>query len=239
VLNTVVAEVLSHYADRLEAKLGKDPDPAKVTAEVRAIIAESYKAHRRVVFNGNGYSEEWHREAERRGLPRFKSAVEVIPEFASPTAVELFSKHGVFSREEVESRCVIYLEKYLKQVNIEAGVMVDMSRRSILPAAMASAEDFARAASALAAVGAASSMPELRARKVAELVASASEETEKLEKALIAAQDIDEPLAQAKAYRESVVPRMEMLRTKVDALEKQVAKERWPFPSYEDLLFGL
>ncbi|HET7839552.1 MAG TPA: glutamine synthetase type III, partial [Rectinemataceae bacterium] len=224
---------------RLETRLGAGADPAKITAEVRAIIAESYKAHRRVVFNGNGYSEEWHREAERRGLPRFRSAVDVIPEFASPAAVELFTRHSVFSREEIESRCVIYLEKYLKQVNIEAGVMVDMSRRSILPAAIASAEDFARAASAMASVGAASSVPELRARKVAELVAAASEDTERLEKALLAAQDIDEPLAQAKAYRESVVPRMETLRAKVDALEKQVAKERWPFPSYEELLFGL
>jgi glutamine synthetase len=191
------------------------------------------------VFNGNGYAEEWHREAERRGLPRFRAAVEVIPELASAAAVELFERHGVFSREEIESRCVIYLEKYSKQVNIEAGVMVDMAKRSIFPAATACAEDFARAAAALAAVGAPALAQELRARRLAELAGAVSEETEKLEKALASALENEEPVAHARAYRETVVPRMDALRAKVDALEKLVDKARWPFPTYEDLLFRL
>jgi glutamine synthetase len=236
VLNTAVAEVLSRFADRLETAAKKGADMA---AEERALIAESYKAHRRVVFNGNGYAEEWHREAERRGLPRFRAAVEVIPEFASKSGVELFTRHGVFSKEEAESRCVIYLEKYAKQVNIEAGVMVEMCKRSIFPAVSNSAEDFARAASTLAAVGAQSSPQELRARKLAELGAAIAEETDKLEKALASVQEIEEPLAEARAYRESVIPRMGVLREKVDAAEKLVEAARWPFPTYQELLFTL
>jgi glutamine synthetase len=236
VVNTAVADILARFADRLEAVSKKGGDMA---AEVRAIIAESYKAHRRVVFNGNGYAEEWHREAERRGLPRFKAAVEVIPEFASQAGVELFVRHGVFTKEEAESRCVIYLEKYSKSVNIEAGIMVEMAKRYIFPAATASAEDYARAASALAAVGALSSPQELKARKLAELASAVNDEAEKLEKAIIGVQEIEEPLAEARAYRESVIPRMESLRAKVDAIEKIVEASRWPFPTYQDLLFSL
>ncbi|HTX73941.1 MAG TPA: glutamine synthetase III [Rectinemataceae bacterium] len=244
VLNTAVADVLARFAERLEAAVSALPaDPAKAEAQraaaVRSLIAESYKAHRRVVFNGNGYSEEWHREAERRGLPRFRSAVEVIPELASAQGVELFERHGVFTREEIESRCVIYLEKYSKQVNIEAGVMCDMVRRAIFPAASACAMDFAHAATALGAIGGGGVAQEARARRIAELSAAVSEEAEKLEKSLEGALEIEEPLAQARAYREGVVPRMGSLRERVDALERIVDRGRWPFPTYEELLFRL
>ncbi|HOX33219.1 MAG TPA: glutamine synthetase III [Spirochaetales bacterium] len=235
VLNAAVAKVLGEFADRLE----KAANRGDFALEISEIIAGSYKAHRRVVFNGNGYSEEWRREAEKRGLPSFRSAVDVIPEFASAAGVELFSSQGVFTKDEVESRCVIYLEKYAKQVNIEAGVMIDMARRSIFPAATACVEDLARAAAALAAVGAASQAQELRARKLAELSGAVAEEADKLEKALAGAQEIEEPLAQAKSYREQVVPRMNALREKVDLLEKSVDKARWPFPGYQELLFSL
>jgi len=236
VVNTAAADVLARFADRLEAAANKGAD---MTAEIRSLIADSYKAHRRVVFNGNGYSEEWHREAVRRGLPSFKAAVEVIPEFASQAGVELFARQGVFTKEEAESRCVIYLEKYAKQVNIEAGIMVEMARRYIFPAVTASAEDYARAASSLAAVGALSSPQELRARKLAEIASAIFDETDKLEKALLGVQEIEEPLAEARAYRESVIPRMNALREKVDAVEKLVEASRWPFPTYQDLLFSL
>jgi glutamine synthetase len=237
ILNTAVADVLSSFADKLEKAVGGKS--AVVSEALHDIVAESYRAHRRVVFSGNGYSEEWQREAERRGLPRFRAAVDVIPEIASPAAVALFERHGVFTREEAESRCVIYLEKYSKQVNIEAGLMVELAKRSIFPAASADAEFFARAAAALAATGAPSSPQELRARRISELAAAVIEEADRLEKALSLAQEIDEPLACAKSYREAVVPRMVALRERADALERLVSAERWPLPSYEKLLFGL
>jgi glutamine synthetase len=236
ILNAVVASVLASYADRLEAaaKAGKD-----LAAEVSRIVIESYREHRRVVFDGNGYSGEWAREADRRGLPKFKSAVDAIPEFAKSGAVALFEKTGVFTKEEIESRCLIYLERYAKQINIEAGVMAGMARRSIFPAASAVAAAFAREGSELAAAGAPSAAQELRAKRLAELAQSLAEGGERLEKALASAQDVEEPLAQAKAYRESVVPRMDELRAVGDELERLMDKAAWPFPSYEELLFGL
>jgi len=235
-LNAAVAGVLASYADRLEKAAAAGED---ASAEVSRIVAESYREHRRVVFDGNGYSGEWAREAERRGLPSFRSAVDAIPEFAKPGALALFEKTGIFTREEIESRCLIYLERYAKQINIEAGVMAGMARRSIFPAASAAAAAFAREGSELAAAGAPSAAQELRAKRLAQLAQDLSEGGERLEKALAEAQEVEEPLAQAKAYRESVVPRMDELREVGDELERLMDKAAWPFPSYEELLFGL
>jgi glutamine synthetase len=235
-LNSAVAEVLALFADRLEAAAAKGGD---VGAEMSRIVSESWLAHRRVVFNGNGYSADWAKEAERRGLPRFRSAVEAIPEFASASAVELFSRLGVFTKEEIESRSLIYLERYAKQVNIEAGVMADMARRSIFPAVSRSAAGFAREGTELAAAGVPSAAQELRARRLADLGATLAERCEVLEKALDEALGVEEPLARAKAYRDAVVPRMDELRVTCDALERLMEKAAWPFPSYEELLFSL
>ncbi len=235
-LNAAVADVLHGYADRLEKAAAQG---SNVAVEVRSIVSESYREHRRVVFEGNGYSAEWIREADRRGLPKFRSAVDAIPEFAKPGAVELFERTGIFSKEEIESRCVIYLERYAKQINVEAGVMADMARRSIFPAASAEASTFAHEAALLAAVGAPAAAQELRAKRIAELSQSLSDRRERLEKALAEAQDIEEPLAKARAYRESVVPRMDDLRAVGDELEHLMDKSAWPFPSYEELLFKL
>jgi glutamine synthetase len=235
-LNAAVAEVLAGFADRLEHAAVSGAD---TMAEIRKIIAESYKAHRRVVFNGNGYSAEWALEAERRGLPRSKSAVDVIPEFASASTVALLSKLGILTKEESESRCVIYLERYAKQVNIEAGLMVDLSRRAIFPAVCTAAENYARAASVLAGVGAISTPQEARAQKIAVFAAALVDETDRLEKVLNDAQKTEDPLAKARAYRESVIPHMDSLRGIADDVEKLVPNALWPLPSYEELLFTL
>jgi glutamine synthetase len=235
-LNAAVAETLTGFADSLEAAVAAGSDPAEAAV---AIVAASWKAHRRVVFNGNGYSAEWAREAEARGLPRFKSAVDAIPEFMAPSNVAMLSNLGILTVEESESRCVIYLERYAKQINIEAGVALDMARRSIFPAASASAETFARMASTLAAVGAACATQEQKARKIATLTGRLVEEADRLEKVLADAQRVDDPRARAQAYRESVLPRMDALRESGDDLELLMPKDDWPFPNYEDLLFTL
>jgi glutamine synthetase len=143
------------------------------------------------------------------------------------------------TKDEMESRYHIYLEKYSKQINIEAGVMIDMAKRSIFPAISAYAGCLARDASSLAAVGAVSVPQEKRVKKIAELMAELYDETDKLEKVLTEAQEMDDVFAQAKSYREKVVAQMVNVRSKADGLEKLVAKTAWPFPSYEDLLFKL
>ena len=231
-INLAVAQVLSEYADKLEKSSDK-------TAAIQSIVKESYSAHRRVVFNGNGYAEEWIKEAERRGLPNVRATVDALSVLVIPDTVGLFEKHKVLSKAELESRYHIYLEKYSKQINIEAGVMIDMARRSIFPAATAFAGSLAREASSLAAIGAASAPQEKRAKRIAELASELYDETEKLEKVLSEAQDIEDVLAQAKSYREKVVAQMGNVRSRVDAIEKLVSKEVWPLPTYEDLLFRL
>ncbi len=231
-LNLAVAQVLSEFADILEKSADK-------TAAIQAIVKESYAKHRRVTFNGNGYSEEWVKEAERRGLPNIRASIESFGVLTQPETVGIFESHKVLSRAELESRYHIYLEKYSKQVNIEAGVMIDMVRRSIFPAATAFAGALARESASLAAIGAVSSPQEKRAKRIAELTSEIYEESEKLEKVLGEAQEVEDAFAQAKAYREKVTVQMSALRSRVDAVEKLVAKDAWPMPTYEDLLFRL
>jgi glutamine synthetase len=237
-LNVVVAQVLSEFADKLESH-SKGAGASKVNETIQAIIKESYSKHRKVVFNGNGYTDEWVREAERRGLPNIKNAVDALTVLTRSETVSLFENHKVLTKEELESRYHIYLEKYSKQINIEAGVVIEMARRQIFPAVSAYAAELARDAGALAAIHAISAPQEKRAKKIAELSNDLYEETAKLETALSEAQDIEEAFAQAKAYFEKVRPAMDSVRSKGDALEKLVSKEAWPFPGFEELLFRL
>ncbi|MDR1507843.1 MAG: glutamine synthetase III [Treponema sp.] len=231
-LNTAVAQVLSEFAAKLEKASNKNE-------AVQAIIRESYAKHKRVVFNGNGYTGEWVLEAERRGLPNVKNAVDALSVLTLSETISLFENHNVFTKEELESRYHIYLEKYSKQINIEAGVTIELARRRIFPAAIAYAAGLAGSASTLAAIGAVSAAPEKRARRIAEICSELYDDTSKLETVLSEAQETADSLAQAKAYLEKVRPAMETVRAKVDALEKITAKEAWPFPGYEELLFKL
>lgn len=231
-LNVAVAQVLSEFSDKLEKSDDKN-------AAIQTIIKESYGKHRRVVFNGNNYSEEWVREAERRGLPNIRATVDSLQVTTQKEITDMFEAHKVLSREEMESRYHIYLERYSKQINIEAGVMIEMARRQIFPAVTAYAGSLARDAAALAALGAVSTPQAKRAKRIAELTSELYDETDRLEKALEEAQGIEDAFTQAKAYREKVVVQMAPVRSRVDSLEKLVAKDAWPFPSYEELLFKL
>ncbi|MBB6480382.1 glutamine synthetase III [Spirochaeta isovalerica] len=235
VLNTVIAEVLSEFADKLEKA-------SDVNKAVEEIVAATYKAHKRVVFNGNGYSDEWVVEAEKRGLPNLKSTVACMPEMISDTAVKLFEDHKVFTKPELEARYEINLETYSKQINIEAGVMVEMAERLIFPAASRYAEKVSKSIAAIksAAPSVSTEAQEKLVAKLGEslngLLKASSVVTKEMNKALEMEEDL---LAQAKAYRENVIPAMAELRTFGDALEKITDKAMWPYPSYEDLLFTL
>ncbi|MDR1256844.1 MAG: glutamine synthetase III [Spirochaetaceae bacterium] len=231
-LNVAVAQVLGEFAGKLEQAADKNE-------AIQAIIKDSYSKHRRVVFNGNGYSDEWVREAERRGLPNVISTPDALRVLLTGDTISLFEDHRVLSKDEMESRCHIYLEKYSKQVNIEAGVTIDIARRGIFPAASRYGAELAREAEALAAIHAVSAPQEKRARRIAELCAELYEETAKLETALTQAQAEEEPFARAKLYNEKIRAAMDAVRCRIDALEKIVSKEAWPYPGYEELLFRL
>ncbi|RKX89432.1 MAG: glutamine synthetase type III, partial [Spirochaetes bacterium] len=233
VLTSAMAEVLRGIADRLEASA----DPM---AEVRDIIIENYRNHRRVIFNGNGYSDEWLAEAEKRGLPNIGSTVEALLAYLEDDAVELFEKHKVLTRAEVQSRVTIYLETYSMEINIEAGVMKEMAERLIYPAAAEYAQSISSVIKGFKKNGISSSRQEELLKDIAGnlegLLEAASDLGKQTEKALGIEGD---EKAQAFAYRNEVIPAMEKLRKFGDALEKMTDKRLWPYPSYEDLLFTL
>ena len=223
VLNTIVAESLESLADSLE-KL-KAGDFAGLTKILSGIIKE----HKKVLFSGNGYSEEWHVEAEKRGLPNNKSTVEALAALETPKAKALFAKAGVLTERELEARAEINWERYVKVQNIEANAALDIAKTLILPAV----------AKAIAELGGASASKGIAkiTTKIATLADSLVEKTEALEKAQIAAVGKDALIDQAKAFKSAVIPAQEALREVVDELETLVSDDLWPLPKYRELLF--
>lgn len=234
VLNAIVAEVLSEFADRLE----KAHD---VEAEVNDIIIETVKKHKRIIFNGNGYSEDWIEEAARRGLPNITTTVESIKSLLDEKNIEVLEKHNVLTREEVHSRYEISLENYSKTINIEALTMIEMTKREILPAVISFAGKLAKGINEMKSTGLSlrlNCQDELL-EKVCILTNSADEKVKVLENVLLKAEGIEESYEQAYAYKFEVVAAMDDLREDIDALETVVGKEYWPLPTYTDLLFSV
>jgi glutamine synthetase len=233
VLNAIVAESLRIFADRLEkAKNAK--------TEINAIILETVKKHKRVIFNGNNYSEEWVAEAGKRGLPNIRSTVEAIGAIKAEKNLALMEKHGVLSRVEMESRCEIQYEIYIKTVNIEALTMVEMCKRQILPSVIGFKADLASSISAILAVEGNVDIEKDLFKKVSASVADLTLKLEKLEKAIAAAAKIHgDAKKQAVAYRDLVFAAMGELRKDADLLETLVSAEYWPIPTYSSLLFNI
>lgn len=234
-LNTIVAEVLSIVADRLE----KADD---VHEEAQKILFEIVKEHKRVIFNGNGYSEEWIVEAEKRGLPNIKTTVESIKALIAEKNLEVMEKHSVLSRVEMESRYEISLEHYIKTINIEALTMLDIAKKQILPAVIKFATGLAGSINTIKATGVVadvSAQSELLT-EVSSLTASLKKNIAVLEESVEkAANSHGDTYEQAYAYRYDVFEKMGTLRADADKLETIVDKELWPFPTYGDLLFSV
>ncbi|WP_369413705.1 hypothetical protein [Brucepastera parasyntrophica] len=231
-LNTIVAESLSQIADRLEK--AKD-----IPAAVKEIVTDTWKKHSRVIFNGNGYTDEWVKEAEKRGLPNLRSSVDAWPYFAKKDSVEVFTRHKVLTQQEIEARLEIVLEKYSKILNIEAIVTYEMAAQVILPACSAYSAELAGQIQILEASGMRPDSLNKKLGDIVYLVEQAAKIAEKLDadrKAAKAEQDVQK---QAETYRDTVFNSMEALRAPVDRLEKIVPREYWPVPTYEDLLFHI
>ena len=230
VINTIVAEAFSEVCDVLEK--AEDFELA-----VHDLIKELAVKHQRIVFNGNGYSEEWVAEAERRGLPNIKSMVEAIPALVTDRAVELFGKFGVFTRAELESRVEIQYEGYAKAINIEARSMIDIASKHIIPAVMRFARNVAGTANEIKQAGADATVPMNLLRETTQLLSETKMALAKLEEMTDTAAAMPAGKEQAEYYRRKVCAAMEELRAPVDRLEMLVDKEEWPMPSYGDLLF--
>ena len=230
VLNTIVAESFADACDVIE----KSDDFDKA---VHDLIKQYATENQRIVFNGDGYSEAWVEEAERRGLPNIRSMVEAIPAMVTDTAVSLFERFGVFTKAELESRAEIQYETYAKAINIEARTMIDMASKQFMPAFIKYTKTLADTVSSVKAAGADASVQMDCLNKVTALMGETKEALDTLIKVTDEAASKEEGAVQANFYHSDVFPAMEALRAPVDKLEMIVDKEAWPMPSYGDLIF--
>ena len=230
IMNTIMAEELSQFADELE----KADD---FNTALKSLLVKTIKEHKQIIFNGNGYSDEWIAEAERRGLPNLVSTVDCVPLYTRPEYVSIFEKFKVYTKVELESRTEILLENYGKVINIEALTMLDMVRKQILPAAVKVTKDICDAALSKKELGIDNAFEVGYASRLSALTAGISDAVRVLDEKVIAAQGIEDIEATAKFCRSDVFVAMQNLRCLVDELETNVSSKDWPIPSYVDLLF--
>lgn len=230
VLNTIVAEAFAEACDELEK--ADDFDMA-----VHDLIKKYATEHQRIVFGGNGYSDEWVAEAERRGLPNIKSMVEAIPALTTDKAINLFEKYKVFTKAELESRAEIKYENYSKAINIEARTMIDMATKQIIPAVIKYTKELADTINAVKAAGADVSVQSELLTEISALLVESKSALKALTEVTEKAAEMEEGEEQARYYHFTVVQAMAALRSPVDKLEMIVDKEAWPMPSYGDLMF--
>ncbi|MEI7640093.1 MAG: glutamine synthetase III [bacterium] len=232
VLNTIVAEALDEIATRLEG--AKD-----VNEEIVKIVRDMVKNNIRVVFNGNNYSEEWVKEAAKRGLPNIKNTVDAIKSFATKKATDLFAKYEVLSKEELHSRFDIYMEQYAKQINIEAQTAVQMVKRLYIPSVLHFTRELASTVNEVKTAKGNPSVATELLDKVSNLLDSANKKLVKLEEVTIKAKETEEATAKAEIFRDKVFTAMAELREDIDALESILPETLWPVPSYTAMMFKL
>lgn len=237
IINTMVAESLEFVAGKLEQAAGAKPTEAKTRAAVKKVLSELIKDHKRVIFNGDNYSDKWHAEAEKRGLPNLKNSVEAIPVLKSKKALALFKKYKVLSKAEMDSRVHILFETYAKQRMIEAEEMAVLARTMILPAAMMHQRRTAEAVAATEGAGVDCASSRTALEEFVELVTQLRAALASLESVLDFKWDLEEDPAQAaKHIADKVLPQMEELRAVADELEACVSDDLWPLPTYREIL---
>ena len=237
VLNTAVAEVLAEFSAAL-----KDVPEEEMENAVHALLKKTIEEHKRIIFNGNGYTDEWVEEAEKRGLYNLKTTPDALPHFIAEKNIELFTKHGIFTREELFSRYEIWLENYYKTINIESNTLAEMIQKQVIPSVYTYVEKLADTAAAKKSVVADVSVASEVAliSKLSTLADTMAKDLETLKadiaKALASSDDV---LACSKAYQETVLEDMETLRKSADEAEALIPDELLPYPTYDELLFSI
>ena len=208
---------------------------------LNALIKRTIVNHKRIIFNGDGYSEEWTKEAEKRGLLNLRTTPDALPYFISEKSIKLFTKHNIFTEVELNSRYEILLENYCKTLNIEALTMIEMARRSILPAVIEYTKNITDTLTAKQSIGI--DISKCKEKEVVEelsyITSMIIENTEKLENALIGVKDIEGIQNEANYYKDTVIAAMNELRVVADRAEVIVGDEYWPYPRYGELLFSI
>ena len=230
ILNTIVANSLREFADRLEGSTDFKKD-------LNTVLCETLKKHKRVIFNGNGYDASWVEEAARRGLPNYVSTVDAMPHYTDDKNVKLFESFHVYSRTELQARTDALLENYSRTINIEALTMLDMAKKQILPTGIRYASELAKAVNEKKAAGLDASLEIKLASRVSEICSYLDDAVNKLDSLVIAACDIKDILGSARYYRDTIFSSMQSLRAVADELEMNVPEDMWPFPTYGDLMF--
>ena len=235
VLNAIVAESLDFVATELEKRAGKKLSAAKLETAVKGLLKEIVKKHRRVVFDGDNYSAEWHREAERRGLPHLRSAPDALPVLGSRKSQALFQKYGILNKRELEARVDVNLERYNRVVGIEARTLISMLKREVMPAAVRFQAELGSAVSAT--LGAGVKCPDARAEleQIVDLVGQLRRAIDAVEKAERHTADNGEK--HARHVRDKLVPAMVRAREISDTLEELIPDDLWPLPRYSEMLF--
>ncbi|MCL4742730.1 MAG: glutamine synthetase III [Phycisphaerales bacterium] len=234
VLNTIVTESLHDLADELEKAAGANPTAQKLESSVWKVLQGVVKEHRRVIFNGDGYDAAWHAEAEKRGLPNLRDTVDALPVLKSKKATDLFKRHKVLSKPELESRAHIFVEKYIKQVTIEAETMASMARTIILPAALRQQAEIAETVAATEAAGVDAGDARAALEEFVELVTRFRAAIGRVEAAL--RHESSNPDKHAEHIKRAVRPAMADLRELGDALEMHIADDLWTLPKYREML---
>lgn len=232
ILNTIVAESLDQFADELEGA-------EDFMAAVKALIKKTFIEHKRIVFNGNGYSDEWVKEAQKRGLLNLQSTPEALPYFRKAKNIALFQKHGIFSALEVESRTDILLENYCNVINIEALTMIDMMTKDIMPAVTTYIKELSDTAISAKAIGVDASVQINIAKLLSDLFAKAYKQLDILKTNVHKAEAVKNLEDKAMYYRKDVLSVMEKLRAIADEMEVNTAEKYWPIPTYGDILFSI
>jgi len=233
VINTIMAEAISEFADKLEKK-------SDVEAAARKLIKETVKKHSRIVFNGNGYTDEWVAEAEARGLSNYRTTADAVPHMVDAKNVKMFVRHRVYTEKEIYSRCEIMLEEYVNMIRIEVITMLDMSKKQIIPACLEYEKELAGLAAARKSAGSTVKGAEMViADKISVLTGEMYDRVIALEELLHALNGMGSRSAQEQSVfiRDNVIPAMNEVRSRADALEITVSKKYWPFPTYGDLLY--
>ncbi len=230
VLNTIMAEELSRFADRLE-------QAENFNEELQKLLQETFTAHRRIVFNGNGYGKEWAEEAKKRGLAMLQNTVDSMPQYINEKNVALFKKHQVYSATEMEARYSIHLESYCKKTAIEAGTLLEMVRRHILPAVNHYESDLCRTVEKKAKTGVSAFVQQDILNELSALLEDVYRQTKTLEKNLTQAPATDGGIESARYYRDKIALSVDSLGKQISSLESMVGAEYWPYPTYAEILF--
>lgn len=235
ILNTIIAESLDYIATNLETSLAGSDSPEQRDTQVRKLLQEIVKEHRRIVFDGDNYSQEWHEEAEKRGLPNLRTTADALPILTNPASLELFERYGVLSARELTARCNVCLEQYCKHVQIEARTLVQMLSIQVLPASLRYQLELSQVVTSARETSIECSRTAGRLHDVANLTEALQEAIDTVASAEVF--ESDDITLHANHTRDTLLPAMLFARTISDQLETLVAEDLWPLPSYTDMLF--